>query len=452
MTERASLRPPPGERRFHSASVDALVARVQAEIADPELAWLFGNCLPNTLDTTVFAGRTPDGRPDTYVITGDIDAMWLRDSTAQVWPYLPLARDDGAVATMLAGVVGRQARCVLLDPYANAFYAEAKLGEWADDDTDMRPGVHERKWELDSLAAFLRLSQGYWRATGDTAPFDGEWRRAVGLTLDTAEREQDPARSPYRFRRTCDVPDSLPNAGRGDPARRCGLIRNAFRPSDDACKLPFLIPSNAMFAAALEGVAELLADLGETALAGRAGAMAAELRAAIDAHGVVEHPRHGRIWAYEVDGFGGAYSIDDANVPSLLSLPYLGFCDHDDPRYRRTRAFCLGDDNPYWASGRAGAGIGSPHTGAGTIWPIALTMQALTASDDQEIAGCLATLKATHAGTGFMHEGFAADDAGAFTRPWFAWANTLFGELILTLWRERPHLLARVHASLETAA
>lgn len=434
-----SRRPPEDQRRFHSPAIESTLATIAAGIADPELAWLWDNCFPNTLDTTVTL--CDDGRSDTFVITGDIAAMWLRDSTAQVWPYLALAREDAALRDLLTGVVRRQAACVRLDPYANAFYRDPVKGEWYSDYTLMRPGVHERKWEVDSLLAFFRLSHACWRATGDTAVYDSGWIGAVNAALSTLRAEQRHG-SPYSFLRHGIAGDSLANAGRGDPARPCGLIRGAFRPSDDQTKLPYHVPSNAMAVPALRDLAALLAHLGHDAVAGEARALADTVDTALAAHAVVRHPRHGEIWAYEVDGFGGTYLMDDANVPALLALPYLGFCAKDDARYRRTRAFCLSADNPYYVIGRAASGIGSPHTGPDTIWPIGLTMQALTAIDDAEIIACLRILKATHAGTGFMHESFYGHDASVFTRPWFAWANTLFGELILTLSRERPHLLS----------
>lgn len=437
----SSRRPPTAQRRFHSTAVEATLATVASGIADPGLAWLWQNCFPNTLDTTVALERDKAGRADTFVITGDISAMWLRDSTAQVWPYLTLAREDYALRELLAGVVRRQAACVRLDPYANAFYRDPVLGEWRDDHTEMRPGVHERKWEVDSLLYFFRLSHGCWQQTGNASACDSDWLRAVELALATLRAEQRPD-SPYRFRRTCDFGDSLTNAGRGDPTKPCGLIRGAFRPSDDQTKLPYHVASNAMAVPALRNLAALLNHLDHGPIAAQATMLADEVAAALFANAIVRHPTHGEIWAYEIDGFGGAYLMDDANIPSLLAMPYLGFCAKDDPRYLATRAFCLNEGNPYYTSGQAAAGLGSPHTGFGTIWPLALTMQALTATEDTEIRACLKTLVSTHAGTGFMHESFSADDPTRYTRPWFAWANTLFGELILNLSRERPHLLA----------
>jgi uncharacterized protein len=443
MSAFTSQRPPVSERRFNNVSIEKLIAGTSARIADPELAWLFANCLPSTLDTTVDHRLDENGRPDTYVITGDIDAMWLRDSAAQVWPCLPFARNDEALRLMLAGVVNRQAKCVLLDPYANAFYREPVLGYWKTDITEMRPGVHERKWEIDSLAYFLRLSHAYWAATDDTSPFDDTWQRAVRTVFSVIRTEQnvgdDPSRSPYSFQRR--TGSRFSSEACPLKSRDCGLVRCSFRPSDDMVKFPFLVPANAMLAVALRDCAGLLAALHLDDLAVEARTQAETIAAALELHAVVRHPVHGEIWAYEVDGLGGIHLMDDANVPSLLSLPYVGFCAKDDPRYLRTRAFVLSADNPHYVAGTAATGGGSPHTGPGTIWPMALTLQAFTAIDDAEISRCLAVLKATHAGTGFMHESFNANNPADFTRPWFAWANTLFGELIVTLAGERPHLL-----------
>jgi meiotically up-regulated gene 157 (Mug157) protein len=431
-------RPALSARCFTSPAVEDLIKEIDSGIADRELAWLFTNCFPNTLDTTVFFRRDEEENPDTYVITGDIEAMWLRDSAAQVWPYLPLAGKDEILRAMIAGVVRRQARSVLLDPYANAFYRDPVFGYWKEDQTEMKPGVHERKWELDSLAYFFRISCGYWSSTGDLSPFDESWGEAVQKVLIVMRVEQsgeeDSPGSPYTFRRG---EGKRPNARR----KRCGLVRCGFRPSDDAIELPFLVPANAMMAAALQTLGELLKTLKLEALAIEAAGIKKEIRAALEKEAVLDHGKYGEIWAYETDGWQKHHLMDDANAPSLLSLPYLGFCTKEDPRYLRTRAFCLGPDNPYYVRGKAGSGVGSPHTGPGTIWPMSLIMQALTCTDDEEIMGCLRVLKKTHAGTGFMHESFDADNPLRFTRPWFAWANTLFGELVVELYRQRPYLL-----------
>ena len=427
-------RPAAHARRFSSPAIEAAITRVSAHIADPELARLFGNCLPNTLDTTV--DFTDGERPDTFVLTGDIHAMWLRDSTAQVWPYLAFAREDARLQRLLAGVLNRQVRCVLIDPYANAFNAGTEGSEWETDHTAMRPELHERKWELDSLCAVMRLSHGYRQATGDLSPFDADWVQAMTLviqTLRTEQRREGDAATPYRFQRQALNPtDTLPFEGLGWPARPNGLIRSGFRPSDDACQLPYLIPSNFMAVACLRQLDALATELGQATLAAQARTLAAEVDASLPSAGLLP---------YETDGRGNQLFMDDANVPSLLSLPYLGALAVDDPRYVATRAFVLSEDNPFYFRGRAGRGVGGPHCGLGMIWPMGLTLQALTSTDETEIVQCLAQLKATHAGTGFMHESFHQDDAARYTRPWFAWANTLFGELILTLAEQRPHLL-----------
>jgi len=444
MLQFQSKRPPVERRRFISHAVDSAIEEVSAAIRDPELAWLFANCLPNTLDTTVTFGFDCGGKPDTFVITGDIDAMWLRDSTNQVWPYLSFLGTDAELRTLIAGLIHRQAACVRLDSYANAFFQDGtQESEWASDKTEMRPGVHERKYELDSLCAFFRLSCGYWAETSDASCFDLGWQNAVAAALDTIELEQagseEGISSPYTFQRVlagCSA--QYPN----QPSLRCGLSKSPFRPSDDPSLFPFLVPANAMTVVCLRQLAEMLTKVDLALPLGRRAASLAEIiENGLRQHALVSHPVHGEIWAYEIDGFGGRYLMDDANVPSLLSLPYLGYCAKNDPLYQRTRAFVLSPENPYYAEGAAGRGIGGPHVGPGWIWPMSITMQALTSDSDEEIAECLRLLKASHAGTGFIHETFWKDDAARFTRPWFAWANTLFGELLLTLHRERPHLL-----------
>jgi meiotically up-regulated gene 157 (Mug157) protein len=436
-------RPPRSERRFTSPAVEATIAAARADIADPELAWLFENAFPNTLDTTVTFSEKA-GRPDTFVVTGDIHAMWLRDSTAQVWPYLPLTRDDPGLRRLVEGVVRRQTACILIDPYANAFNDGPTGSEWASDLTDMKPELHERKWEIDSLCYPVRLAHGYWRTTGDSSVFDAEWRAAAAAVVRTfREQQRKEGPGPYSFRRTTSVAyDTVPLGGYGNPARPVGLVHSAFRPSDDACILPFLVPSNLFAVVSLRQLAEIAEEVTkDAAFAGECRALADEVAAALTRHALVPHPRHGTVWAYEVDGFGNALFMDDANVPSLLSLPYLGCAAARDPAYVRTRRLVLSEDNPYFFRGKAGEGVGGPHVGLRMIWPLAITMRALTSTDDAEVLACLRTLKSTHAGTGFMHEAFDEDDPARFTREWFAWANTLFGELVLKVRAERPHLL-----------
>ncbi|MFO7892282.1 MAG: glycoside hydrolase family 125 protein [Longimicrobiales bacterium] len=439
----ATGRPPPEERNFTSPAVESTIERVKADIARPDLARLFEQCFPNTLDTTVQVGER-SGRPDTFVITGDIEAMWLRDSSAQVWPYVPLAADDEALRTLLAGVIHRQTDCILIDPYANAFNPEATGTGWQDDLTEMKPELHERKWEIDSLCYPIRLAHEYWRVTGDASPFNDRWHDAMRAVVRTfTEQQRKDGRGPYRFmRETHRATDTLTNEGYGRPARPNGLIRSMFRPSDDATVFPYLVPSNLFAVVSLRQMAEMVEALrGDATLANDARALASEVEGALLREAVVAHPEHGQVWAYEIDGYGNRLFMDDANVPSLLSLPYLGWRDASDPVYRRTRAMVLSESNPYFLRGEHAEGNGSPHTPTGYIWPMAITLRAMTSDDAAEIRRCLRWLRDAHAGTYFMHESFDPDDPSRYTRDWFAWANTLFGELIVTLHTERPEIL-----------
>lgn len=443
-----TVRTPVGQRKFSSPAVDQTIERMHKTSKDPELAWLFENCFPNTLDTTV-QFSTSTGKPDTFVITGDIDAMWLRDSTAQVWPYLPLIKQDQKLRQLIEGVIRRQNRCILLDPYANAFYADAtKEGEWKKDVTAMKPGLHERKWELDSLCYPIRLAYHYWKTTGDNSPFDADWLQAMQLALKTCrEQQRKNGRGPYRFgRETSWSTDTVPGDGYGNPTRPIGLINSIFRPSDDATVFPFYIPSNWFAVVSFRQLATMIKQFypKEVSFASDCQALAGEVETALKQYAVYTHPKHGKMYAMEIDGYGNHLLQDDANVPNLLALPYLGACSPTDPLYRNTRAFVLSADNPYFFKGKAAEGVGSPHTLVNNIWPMSLIMRALTSTNDEEILAQLRYLKKTHAGTGFMHESFDKDDPAKFTRKWFAWANTLFGELMLKLASERPHLLSKV--------
>ncbi len=445
-TRFVSCRPPPSKRLFTSAAVERQLARTVATIADPELAWLFGNCYPNTLDTTVHLD-TLDGRPDTFIVTGDIDAMWLRDSAAQVWPYLPLVREDAALQRLYRGLIHRQARCIAIDPYANAFLPDPRSRvalSWAlHDDTDMRPGVAERKWEIDSLCWPIRLAHGYWQASGDTTPFDDDWRAAMHSVLATLRTQQrKEGRGPYRFQRLSEnAAENPPLGGYGNPARPVGLIHSMFRPSDDVCLYPLSVPSNFFAVTSLRQLATMSEAIHrDRPFAVDCRALADEVEQALHRYAPMAGDS-GEVWAYEVDGFGNKLFMDDANSPSLSSLAYLGACPREDARYRRTRAQAWSARNPYFFSGRAANGIGGPHQGLRMIWPMSITMRALTSDSDAEITQCLRWLKTTHAGTGFMHEAFDQDDPAKYTRRWFAWANSLFGELIVTLAAHRPHLL-----------
>ncbi len=444
-----SKRPAPADRKFRSPAVDSAITSVSASIRDPQLAWLFANCLPNTLDTTVTFRQSPSG-PDTLVVTGDIPAMWLRDSSAQVWPYLAFLSADPDLAALIHGLIARQTRCILTDPYANAFMPDLASPEplsWSKTDlTQLLPGVGERKWEIDSLCYPIRLAHRYWKETRDSTPFGPDWLRAMHLVVTTFRQQQRKlSPGPYHFQRNANNPtDTLPEDGYGAPARPVGLIHAGFRPSDDACVYPLNIPGNFFAVDALHRLEEMFTELAhDTESARDARQLADEVAAAIQLHGRARHPQAGFIYAYEVDGYGNAIFMDDANSPSLLSLPYFGCVPLTDPTWQATRAFVLSPANPYFFQGTAAEGVGGPHVGRDMIWPMSLTMRALTTQDEAEQLQCLRWLRSTHAATGFMHESFHKDDPRKFTRPWFAWANTLFGELILSLHKSSPKLLAQ---------
>ncbi len=441
-----SKRPKVCDRNFISEAVEDVIKTFKTNTKNEELGWLFENCFPNTLDTTV-RHSVIDGKPDTFVITGDIDAMWLRDSSAQVWPYVQLCKKDEKLKSLIAGVINRQIKCIHIDPYANAFNDGPKGSNWESDITDMKPELHERKWEIDSLCYPIRLSYHYWKSTGDTSCFDAEWFSAMKLVIKTFKEQQRKVNDgPYTFMRNTQYPtDSVPGRGYGNPIKPVGLICSIFRPSDDSTIYPFLVPANYFAVVSLRQLAEIIEKNNlDIHVAEEARELANEVEAAIEKYAVSEHLDFGKILAYEVDGFGNKLFTDDANVPSLLALPYLGCINQENEIYQNTRKFLFSDSNPYFFKGKYAEGIGGPHVGMDMIWPMSITLRALTSGDDEEIKTCIRTLISTHADTGFMHETFHKDDPKNFTREWFAWANTLFGELVYKLYLTKPDLLNEI--------
>jgi len=453
----------PSTRLSHCTSALLLTRRdlsmqISGKMKDQVLAGIFTNCLPNTLDTTVQHFSDDPTNPDTFIITGDITAMWQRDSSAQVSPYIQFANLDSRLKRMLKGLILRQSRNMLLDPYANAFLYTAGLSPWISDHRipKMGPQLWEGKYELDSLAWPIRLATQYWQSTQDFSICNNStFISAMQLALKAIQYQQQPVdvmsqNDPlfYGFGRyTQNSIDTLFSFV-GQPGAATGLSRSPFRPSDDSHVLPYSVAANAMASVVLNDLSSMLQNpmcanaLGASEVATMAASLSAQIRSAVmqygpslSSSGIATH------YAYEVDGFGGSYSMDDANVPSLLSLPYLGFVNASDSLYVATRKRILSNRNPYWTKGTAGSGIGSPHTGIGKIWPISVIMQALTSQNDQEIKACLSILKNSAASTGFMHESFDRNDPNKYTRSWFAWANSLFGELILTIAKERPHII-----------
>ena len=430
-------RPAESERLFCNETIENKIKEVKQLLSRaPYLAWMFENCFPNTLDTTVHYSTTEDGDDDTFIYTGDIHAMWLRDSGAQVWPYVQFAKEDEAIRRMIRGTILRQLKFICIDPYANAFNMEPTGSQWASDLTTMNPWLHERKYEIDSLCYPLRLAYQYWLVTGDDSIFGDIWKEAITKILNTfREQQRKDGHGPYRFQRNTAVQyDTMSHNGYGNPVKPCGLIASAFRPSDDCTVLLYLIPSNFMAVNNLRKAADILKKVNKDAkLESECTSLADEVENALKKYAIYKHPKYGNIYAYEVDGFGNQLLMDDANVPSLLAMAYLGDVPAKDPIYRNTRRFVLSEDNPYFFRGKAGEGIGGPHVGYDMVWPMSIMMRAFTSTDDSEIRKCLQMLVDTDAGTGFIHESFHKDNAEKYTRPWFAWQNTLFGELILKL-------------------
>ncbi|KAJ2781179.1 hypothetical protein H4R18_003049 [Coemansia javaensis] len=462
-----AMRPPAECRTFGSDAVERVIAEVSGRIRDPDVRQLFGNTMANTLDTAIAWHDNASAVPYTFVITGDINAQWTRDSANQLLPLVPYVGRDAGLQRLVAGLVNMQAEQIAEYPFANAYKPPARSGlaagenGWARKDTVRPPAdarlVFEAKFEIDSLAAFFKLSAAYWRqagTAGEAAPLVDTrvWGRAAMRALDVLEQLQQPTYAGGRlgnatvsFLREATRPtESSFGGGRGNPVRRTGMVRTLFRPSDDSATFPFFVPGNAMLAVELERVAPLMEALGgELAAAGaaRARALARDIRAGIYAHAVAEHPRHGRVFAFEVDGYGGRVLMDDANVPSLLALPYLGFVDQADDVYQNTRRMVLSEDNPWYFSGPHAEGVGSPHTGFLSVWPMAVAVRALTSSDRQEIQDAIRMLARTTAGLGLAHESVSASQPAVYTRPWFAWCNGVVGELIMRAVERFPGII-----------
>lgn len=399
--------------------LEGKVSENRFKLAQGAIQRLFSNTLSRADDGSIF------------VITGDIPAMWLRDSTWQVRPLLASAQDE-EVAQLIADVSKRQVEYVLTDPYANAFNPKPDGSCWHKDFPDQSPWVFERKFELDSLAAVLDLAIRLYLESGFTNHFTERFNKAVEVILDLLQREQNHDPSTYRFKRE-DVRDFdfLSYDGYGAPVAYTGMVWSGFRPSDDACKFGYLIPANAHMAQVLAQLAELPDDVfSDQASKERALKISEEIKYGIEKFGVVDFAGK-PIFAYECDGLGNYLLQDDANIPSLLSLPYLGVCGESDPVYLATRNFVLSDQNPNFYRGQVLTGLGSQHTPENQIWPLGIAMQGITSTSAAEVETCLQYLENSHAGTNQMHESVGKDDPKIFTRAWFSWADMTFYHLLL---------------------
>lgn len=406
----------------------------------------------------------------TFLVTGDIDAMWLRDSANQMQSYLPLLAANSSVdslASLFRGVINLQARYLLTSPYCNAFQPPVESGiapaqnPSASEDHVFpaydNSSVFECKYELDSLAAFLQISSDYYNATGDVAFFaKHHWVEAINHLFDifdtlsaasTYEPDGRVQNSSYTFTRVSDrATETLANDGLGNPySGGTGLLRSAFRPSDDATIYQYLIPANMMLAHYLEATAPIMLALNASTCSVTSAQMtqlAATIRQGIAEHGIVTIGGK-QVYAYEVDGYGSANIMDDANIPSLLSAPFLGYLDANDENYQNTRALLLSDRNPYFMRGPVISAIGGPHNGPGYAWPMASIVRILTSGNDTEITEQLGMILNSTDGLGLIHESINTFNQTDYTRQWFSWANGLFGQMILDLHDRKPQILAQ---------
>ena len=409
-------------------TIKNLAEEISSHIKDEKLKKLFYNCFINTIETTVIYNEN-----DTFIITGDILAMWLRDSTSQIEHYLPFINKYPVLKEFFVGLINRQVKCILIDSYANAFNEEANGQKWDNDITKDSPWVWERKYEIDSLCFPVRLIYKYWKESGDENFFSDEIKQALETILNLWKIEQNHfENSDYSFQRlNCSETDTLCNNGLGNPVAYTGMTWSGFRPSDDACKYGYLIPSNMFATVVLSYMSEIFEKIyNDLDLKKKALILRDEIENGINKFGIVEHEEFGKIYSYETDGFGNYNLMDDANVPSLLSIPYIGYREIDDEIYQNTRKFILSKNNPYYYEGSFASGIGSPHTPPEYIWHIALSMQGLTTNNKDEINSLVKTLIQCDGNTGFMHEGFHKNNPEKFTRDWFAWSNSLFADFI----------------------
>ncbi|SOC29599.1 conserved hypothetical protein [Brochothrix thermosphacta] len=407
--------------------MDDMTKRAEAE--NPRWAEIFNKCFANTLLTTV--KRFDDG--STFLLTGDIPAMWLRDSTPQVRPYLAIAKEDDDLQAMIAGLVKRQFRYINLDPYANAFNEEANNAGHQTDHTEMNTWIWERKYEIDSLCYPIQLAYLLYKETGRRDQFDASFESGITEILKVWETEQNHDQSPYTFERdTTRVEDTLTHDGRGTPVGPTGMTWSGFRPSDDVCKYGYLVPSNMFAVVVLSYLEEIYTDLlPQPDVVARVTKLKNEIDAGIKEYAQVVNAAGETVFAFEVDGLGNHSIHDDSNVPSLMAAPYLGYCAQDDPIYLATRKTLLSSENPYYYEGKNAKGIGSSHTPENYIWPIALAIEGLTTSDKADKKRILDMLVDNDGGTNLMHEGFDVNDANNYTREWFSWANMMFCELLM---------------------
>lgn len=450
------------QRLFVSEEVDKYIEEIKNKFQSEKLASVYENTFPNTLDTTVYFDEREN---DTFIITGDINAMWLRDSSFQALAYVKFAKNDKKLKTMMRGLIKRHVKSIKIDVYANAFNYDSGYTPWMSDKTDMNGKIWERKYELDSTISTLFFAYNYFKETEDCEFLnDDDWYKALDAILQLVKdemrgtQEEDDEDGPkYTFNRQSDEPFESLHQGRGNPAASCGLVKSSFRNSDDAATFPYSIPENAFLSATFIRVSEMLkkyTTIVKTLSVHQVAkisnyieeleSISLSLRKNIYKYGVFKDQfTKEKFFAYEIDCFGSFYFIDDAGYPSLISLPFIGFIDKDDPLYLSTRKRILSIKNPYYYSGSEGDGVGSSHTYRFFVWPLFVIMRALTTDDQVEIQKCIDLLLKSAESTGFMHESFFINSVNNFTRSWFAWANSFFGLMINDVNQRFPNLLLK---------
>ncbi|KAI1951339.1 hypothetical protein LOZ12_002472 [Ophidiomyces ophidiicola] len=467
-------RPVEACRTFSSPYVEKIIHDITSRMVDKDLARIFENAFPNTLDTTVrwhVNGSQPVKKrnshalavwegPQSFIVTGDINAEWLRDSTNQLAQYQQLAKKDPNIKNLIIGAINTQAEFVIQSPYCNAFQPPppSKLLPTNNGQDDVvhpayEPSVvFECKYELDSLANFLSLGNQFYTNTGSDAFLTNRWYMALDTVLSTIDAQSQPTFDPsgdyvvnqYTFQRTTKIgTETLNLRGIGNPLNNeTGLVRSAFRPSDDASILGFLIPANAMMSVELRRTADMLQKAGgKKELVNKLREVSKRIEQGVWEHGVVKHKTFGDVFAFEVDGYGSSILMDDANLPSLLALPLLGFVNQDDKVYQNTRKMILSKKgNPYYLVGSAFHGIGGPHIGVQNAWPMSVLVRARTAISDDEIRESINMVRDSSL-LGLIHETVHVNRISQYTRSWFAWANSVFAQTILDLAERKPYLL-----------
>ncbi|KAG9284857.1 hypothetical protein G9A89_003780 [Geosiphon pyriformis] len=451
------------ERKFHTNTTEDLIKDFQKRMLDKDLAQLFENCFSDTLDKAIIWYNESADHPKTYVIPGNSKAMYIRDSTIQFLPYVEYASKDDRLKNLILGVILLQAEYLSKDIYSNAFYPpeEANLtwvnNPWIDNPWINNPdsvfpqpssSVWQSKWGADNVAAFIKLTYHYWKYTKDESFLENKsWRDAVDLSLKTFERQRNGTldeldHEAYTFtRETRNASESLILDGRGVPVRNIGLVKSQFRPSDDAAQFPFVVATNAMIYTELIHLQELFEGRDSLNVYEKAGDLANKIHQSILDNAAIQHEKFGEVLAYEIDGYGSYHFMDDATIPNLLSLPYLGFLDYNDKLYQSTRSLVLGRNNKYWFKCGNLSGTGSPHSGMGYIWPMSLSMTILTSTDDKEILRNLELLKLIGAKTGLLPQAVSCNDLNQTTEDWFTSSNSLFAEAILKLSKEKSYIL-----------